>query len=151
MTFHKVFPANGVTFVKVTTDPKDRRGVPVPCLDLDEHGPDRHMRIYPATTTQLDGDGAAWSSTNRWLRYLVEDVRGLGELPIVAKSPAAAHMVVEAFRHAVRVFNEHPDANRPDKVNPLDVASVARWTLRLVGQHSTELVPLKERIPHEAR
>ncbi len=149
MSFHKVFPATGVTFVQVTGNPKDRRGVPVPCIDLDEHGPDRHMRIYPATSTQLDGDGSAWSSTNRWLRYMVEDVKGLGELPVVARNPAAARMVCEAFRHAVRLHAERPD--RPDAVDPHDPVSVAGWTLRLVEQHSTELVVVRERIPHAAR
>lgn len=149
MSFHKVFAANGVTFVRVTNDPADLRGVPVPCRDLDEHGPDRHMRIYPATSTQLDGDTQPWSSSNQWRRYLVEDVNGLGELPLAAKNPPAALMVCEAFRHAVRLHAERPD--RPDAVDPLDPVSVARWTLRLVAQHATELVALRERIPHEAR
>jgi len=131
MTVHKVFPANALTWVRV--DDHSTRAVPVPCVDLTQG---RHMRVYPVASTQLDEHDGPWSTSVQWRRFLVEDVNGLGELPLAGKNYSAAIGTAEAFaRHVVEGV-----------VDPSDPGRVSAWALRFAARRGDELVILKERL-----
>lgn len=140
MSVHKVFPANSITWVRV--DVTTSRAVPVPCIDLTQG---RHMRVYPVASTQLDQSDGPWSTSVQWRRFLIEDVDGLGELPLMGKNYSAAIAAAEAFaRHIVEGV-----------VDPSDPGHVSGWTLRFARHRGDDLVVIRERLsppsaPHAA-
>lgn len=130
-TVHKIFPANGLAWVRIDTT--TTRAVPVPCLDLTQG---RHMRVYPVANTQLDEHEGPWATSVQWRRFLVEDVDGLGELPIAGKNYSAALAVAEAFaRHVAEGM-----------VDPRHPGHVSVWTLRFAARTGDEVVVLRERL-----
>ncbi len=136
------FPATGM--VLVSTHGSEDRGLPVPCVDIAPEG--RPMRIYPVTTAERDVHGRIVTSTSRWERLLIEDVDGLGELPLYCGSYAAAVQVAKDLAHQVAAYVQAQEAGRqPRGVNPLDPVVISAWVVH-VGRKLPDVHPMRERL-----